>query len=177
MQILLDNLTATIMGGAILLMIITANMSNRESLTDSTAFYSMMMKQEAFAYMLTRDLQGVESLSSIEEASDSTFRFRGHIGDNATLHTIVYKREYVRDYEGTPYYQIYRMVDGEIVGGSGDIITSWRIEAQDATGAKVTDTDAAKQIYVRFDVGSKIGDQAKIEQTYWEASFFPPLLR
>ncbi|HMB92423.1 MAG TPA: hypothetical protein VKP65_16340 [Rhodothermales bacterium] len=177
MQILLDNLTATIMGGAILLMIITANISNRESLTDSTAFYTMIMKQEAFAYMLTRDLQSVERLSSIEEASDSTFRFRGHIGDDATLHTIVYKREYVRDYEGTAYYQIHRMVDGEIAGGSGDIITNWQVEARDVAGVKVSDTDAAKQIYVRFDVGSKIGKQAKIEQTYWEASFFPPLLQ
>lgn len=177
MHIILDNLTATVVGGAILLMLLAVNVSNRESLTDSTAFYGMMMKQEAFAYMLTRDLQGVESLNSIEETSDGTFRFRGHIGDAATLHTIVYKREYVRDYEGTSYYQIYRMVDGEINGGSGDIITSWQIEARDASGSKVTDTDAAKQVFVRFDVGSKLGDQAKVDQTYWESSFFPPLLQ
>ncbi len=186
MQVLLDNMAATIIGGVIFLMLIAVNMSNRESLTDTTAFYAMVRQQEEFAKILTLDLQGVEELHDVaENTADSTFRFRTFIENDPNPHEIVYKRQFVRQKDGLRYHRIVRYVDGQRVGGSADMITTWKVQARDAAGADVGDPDAARQIFVHFDVASLLGRKTNnearfkptVEQTYWEAAFFPPLLQ
>ena len=176
MQVLLDHMAATIVGAIVFLLVMTVNQDKRESLADSTAFYMMIRQQEEFAQTLTRDLQGIEEVLTVEE-TDGSFSFRGYIGDDPTLYTIVYEREYVKDRNGVRQYRIKRLVDDELAGGSADIITDWTIEARNKSGAVAGSASAAVQVNVQFKVASLLGDAAQIENSYWEGSFFPPLLQ
>ena len=176
MQFLLDNLAASLIGMTVFMIMVLVNHSNREALTDSTAFYAMIRQQEEFGQILTRDMQGVEELLTVAEASGS-FSFRGYIGDEPTRHTITYQREQVRVQDGVPYYRIKRLVDGEPDGGSADVITEWTIEGRDPYGSAAGAPESAAQIHIRFEAGSLLGERAEVEQSYWEASFFPPLLQ
>ncbi len=176
MQVLLDHLGATIIGAAVLLIVLQVNQSDRVALTDTTSFYVMIRQQEEFAKILTRDLQSVEALVTAAE-TNSDFSFSGYIGNDPTLYDITYRRELVRQQDGVSYYRIKRLVDGQAVGGSADIITAWEIEGRDASGEPVSDPGAAVQVFVRFEVASLIGKKARIERSYWKASFFPLLLQ
>ena len=176
MQVLLDHLGATIIGAAVLLIVLQVNQSDRVALTDTTSFYVMIRQQEEFAKILTRDLQSVEALVTAAE-TNSDFSFSGYIGNDPTLYDITYRRELVRQQDGVSYYRIKRLVDGQAVGGSADIITAWEIEGRDASGEPVSDPGTAVQIFVRFEVASLIGKKARIERSYRAASFFPPLLQ
>ncbi|MFB3131348.1 MAG: hypothetical protein ACE10K_02370, partial [Rhodothermales bacterium] len=176
MQYLLDHLAAMIIGTAVFLIVLLVNQSDREALTDTSAFYVMIRQQEEFAKILTRDLQSVEALVTAAEANGD-FSFSGHIGNDPTLYDITYRRELARQQDGVSYYRIKRLVDGQTDGGSADIITAWEIEGRDASGEPVSVPGAAVQIFVRFEVGSLIGKKARIERSYRAASFFPPLLQ
>ena len=190
MHILLDNLTATMIATAVILMVIAANLRGRTAMTDATAFYAMIHQQEEFGQILARDLNSVSSLQATAlRTSDSTFTFRGFIGNSSTERTITYKYRLTRVQHGMRYHRVERYVDGQLDGGSGDIITGLKIEARDAFGAPVANTDAAKQIFVRFAVASLTArDQAnpvaqarraqrRVETSYWESSFSPVLLQ
>ena len=176
MHFLLDHLAATVIGATVLLMVLFVQHRSRAALTDSTAFYAMIRQQEAFGLILARDLQSAAELVSVAETNGG-FSFRGHIGDDPTSYMITYERERVRERDGLTYYRIKRLVDGQVDGGSGGSVTEWKIEGRDKFGQPVSDPAAAAQIYVRFEVRSLLGKQAKVKQSYWDASFFPPLLQ
>ncbi len=176
MQVLLDHLGATIIGAAVLLIVLQVNQSDREALTDTSAFYVMIRQQEEFAKILTRDLQSVEALVTAAE-TNGDFSFSGHIGNDPTLYHMTYRRELVRQQDGVSYYRIKRLVDGQTDGGSADIITAWEIEGRDASGEPVSNPLAASQIFVRFEAASLLGKKARIERSNWAASFIPPLLQ
>ncbi len=176
MHVLLDHISATLIGAAVFLLVLTVNQNKREAVADSTAFYMMIRHQEEFAQTVTRDMQGIEALLSVEETKGS-FSFRGYIGDDPTIYTIVYERDYVGERNGVKHYRIKRLVDGMVVGGSADIITDWKIEARNRSGAPAGSTSAAVQVHVQFKVASHLGEAARIENSYWEGAFFPPLLQ
>ena len=176
MHVLLDHLGATIIGAAVLLIVLLVNQSDQEALTDTTSFYVMIRQQEEFAKILTRDLQSVGSLVTAAEANGD-FSFLGHIGNDPTLFEITYRRELARTQDGVSYYRIKRLVDGQEDGGSADVITAWEIEGRDASGEPVSNPLAASQIFVRFEAASLLGTKARIERSYWAASFLPPLLQ
>ena len=62
-------------------------------------------------------------------------------------------------------------------GGSADVIPDWTIKGRDQYGVAVSSPESATQIQIRFEARSLIGEDAEVEQSYWEASFFPPLLQ
>lgn len=191
MHILLDNLTAVLIGGTIFLMAVFVFQSDREALAEATAFYAMIRHQEDFAKIVTNDLQGVSEVLVTEIDPDGWFAFRGFIGDDATPYEIAYQRELVAERDGIIYYRIRRHTRpvGDPTwteeGGSSDVITDWVIEGRDEFGATAGTPAAVAQVYVHFKVGSRLrpsnrlalGETARVDHTMWEASFFPPLLQ
>ena len=188
MHVLLDNMTATMIGMAVILMVVAVNLRERAAMTDATAFYATIHHQEEFAQVLTRDLNSIAEVETITmRSADSTFAFRGFIGNSSTEHAIVYKYRHTRTRNGIRYHRVERYVDGQLDGGSGDLLTSWQIEARDGFGAPVSDPDAARQVFVRFEVASltardranadgRLGPQ-RVETSYWEGAISPLLLQ
>lgn len=191
MHLLLDHITAVIIGGAILLMALTVYQSDREALTEATAFYAMIRHQEDFARTVTNDLQSIEEVYAAEMDADGRFVIKGFIGASSTSYEIAYVREVAREVDGIRYYRIrrYTRFPGALTwkeeGGSADVITDWTIEGRDASGNIAGTPAGITQLFVRFEVGSRLsprtrealGETARVTNTVWEASFFPPLLQ
>lgn len=190
MHILLDNMTATMIGMAVIMMVVAVNLRERAAMTDATAFYAMIHHQEEFAQILMRDLNSIAELQTTGLSdTDSTFTFRGFIGDSSTEHTIVYRYRHTRTHNGLRYHRVERYVDGQLDGGSGDLLTGLQIQARDGFGATVSDPDAAKQVFVRFEVasltarnqanaaGARGAVQPRVETSYWEGAISPLLLQ
>jgi len=180
MQIILDNLGATLIAVTIFLMIFNLNSRNGQTLTETTAFYMVTTQTEAFAKILRRDLQGVADILTITEETQldgsTEFRFDSRIGDDTTRHTIIYRKQASLVRHGIPFYYIERVVDGVVEGGSLDILTDWEIVALNEDAGNITDPDDAAQVYVRFETASPMVEADVVQSIRWETRFFPPLL-
>lgn len=180
MQILLDNILATIVGTLLLFTLFTSSIRQRQVAVRASAFYSSTAQTEAFLQILRRDLQGVSEVHSIaEDATTLTYSFDAQIGSSPVLHTIAYKREYVRMKDDQAIYRIRRLVDGGEQGGSTDMVTAWRIVTLNEEGQPLTGTSSlgsARQIHVHLETTAPFGTMTLDRGLTWEASFVPPLL-
>lgn len=179
MQLLLDNLTATIIASVIVLMMMVVKLRGQETLAETTAFYAMTKQGETFAKVVRRDMQGLADVYTVEEdPADSTFRFKGRVGNDPTLYDITYRREWVKSRDGVDFYQIKRLVDGQPAGNSGPIVTDWEIQALNKDGLPITDpskTADCRQVYVQVEVASSFFETETVKRVNWESTFYPPL--
>ena len=180
MQIILDNLGAAMIAMILFLMIYNVNARNGQSMTETTAFYTMTTQSENLAKILRRDLQGIVNVLTISEASieggGTEFRFVSRVGQDTTKRTIIYRKQPASVHHGAQFYTIERLVDGVVDGGSNDIITVWEIRALNEDAGAITDPDDAAQIFVRFEAATPIFETETVESIKWESRFFPPLL-
>lgn len=179
MQFIFDNLSAILIAGVLFLILVAVNHRTRISAVEASTYYSLKQQQLSFVEILKRDMQNVTELQSItEDTTTLEFRFRARTDPaDSNIRTVVYRREFVKEVEGTPLYQIRRVVDGVADGGSASAIVSWQMVAQNEEGVKVSDVANARQVFVRFEAASPSTEGQTIGRSKWEASFRPPLLQ
>jgi hypothetical protein len=179
MHILLDKLGASIVAATIFLMVFNVNINNKQTMNETTAFYTLTRQTENLAKILRRDLQGIESVITISETAlaggITQFSFVSRIGQDTTKQTIVYRKVPASSDEGIQFYNIERLVNGVANGGSSNIITDWKIEALNEDAGAITDPDDTAQIYVRFEAALPHIETKTVESIRWESRFFPPL--
>jgi len=178
MHLLLDKLSATIIAMVIAAMIFEINLQNEGKLAETSAFLALTTHTEAFAKIMRRDLQGIESVLTTEEepvAGGYEFRFVSRVGQDTTQRTIVYRRELAFERHGLTFYRVKRFVDGDEEGGSHDIITDWKIEALNEDAGAITDPNNMAQVHVLFNSASPVLDTDIVRSMRWESRFFPPL--
>lgn len=171
MHVLLDNLSAAVIGAMIMLMLVRFNTQNGQNLVETAAYYQLSTQTDAFGDILRRDLQGIEEVYTVD-GSSGEFRFKGHIAEEATASVITYKVVKETSARGL---LIERYVDGVLQGGSSDIIAEWNIVALNQQAGAITDPDDAAQILVQFETVPPVGEEGVVEGLIWEASFHPPL--
>ena len=179
MQIIWENLAATILLLGITLTLVIVNERNQRTLTESTAFYSLKTQGIAFADVLKRDLQGVDEVFTHAEV-DSVFRFNTRIGTDTTLREITYRRRWVRRRGEVDFYQIERFMDGTPAGGSMGAVTAWEIQALSEENDTLTvgdDLENCRKIHVRFEAASPFVDTETVDRMRWETTFVPPMRR
>ena len=181
MQFILDNISATIVGSTILLMLVATNHRNMLSSTEATSFYMMSKQSLEFTYTLKHDLQNVSSVVTISE-TDSTFTFYAQTDPaDTTKHQVKYVRSKTGVRDAVNLYQIERFVDNVYAGGSLSTITDWMIEAHNEQGNTIADASDARQIYVRFKMALPIPSTGQIgpavDHMSWEATFQPKLIQ
>lgn len=176
MHILLDNLSAQIITGGLLLMLITVQARGQRTLHEVMGFYALRKQQVSFIDFLKRDLQNVTDASSLDEDPTTlTFTFYGQTDPaDTTAHQVAYKRRLLGTQDGVEVYDVQRFVDGVYAGGSMPTITDWQISARNAEGGAVAAPADARQIYVRFEVLNPFGSHVGMGRTRWEATFRPP---
>jgi hypothetical protein len=181
MQLILDNLSATIIGSVILMALVVINFRNQSAAVESTGNYALNRQMLDFTEVLQRDFQNVSSLETLVE-TDSTFSFFAQVEeDDTTKYHVAYERTQVGVREETPLYSLERFVDGVSTGSSMGVVTDWEIAALDANGAAAASTDDALQIAVRirmitpFEVPGQ--NATSLTETDWEATFRPELLQ
>lgn len=181
MQLILDNLSATLIGSVILMTLLLINFRNQSAAVESTGNYALNRQMLDFTEVLQRDLQNVSSVESLAE-TDSAFAFFAQVEeDDTTKYRVVYERSQVGTRDNLPLYRIERFVDGVSSGSSMGVVTEWEIAALDAAGSQAVDPDQAQQITVRvrmitpFEVPGQ--EATGLTETDWEATFHPELLQ
>lgn len=186
MHLHFDNLTATLIAGAIFLIFVAVVQQSQGGLFDSTSSSTLREQQLAFIDILVRDIRGMTGAVDIEEDPDEkTFTFYSRVGEDTTTQIITYKRESVGEYEGIDFYRIERYTEDRWGGststrdgGSAGTITSWTIEGRNRDNQKPAEgkTDEVEQVFVRFEMNSRY-DVGADEGRTWKATFRPNQLR
>lgn len=179
MQLIFDHLTATLVAGVLLLMLVGVNMRTRVAAFEVQSFYMLRQQQLNFIDVLEHDLQNIAEVVSVEEdPSLFTFTFRGRTDPaDPAVYDIVYRRTWVETRNGVNFYRIERLVDGVAAGGSMSTITAWQIEARNEEGETVADAANARQVYIRFEAALPFREGDTVERVRWESTYRPPMIQ
>lgn len=179
MHFLLDNLSAQIIAGGLLVILLGIQMRGQRAVQEVTSFYALRNQQLAFVEFMKRDMRNVTQVQSTQEnPSDGTFTFQARTDPGLTTpHTVVYRRVWQRKVGGLDQYRVERYVDGALDGMSLSTITAWQIEARNADGVAVGAPADARQIFVHFEAVNPFTSGTAVDHSRWEASFRPPLIQ
>jgi hypothetical protein len=183
MQLLLDHLSATLIGGILLLTLVLVNFRHQNAALESTGNYALNRQMLDFTAVLQRDLKNVSQVETVAE-TDSTFIFFAQTSSaDTTQYEIEYRRIQVDERDGMPLYVIERYVDDALTGSSMGIISEWTIQALETDGTPATTPAEARQIAVQvhmvmpFEITDEKEASSGLEETAWEATFRPALLQ
>lgn len=185
MQLILDNIVASMVGSTVILMMMFVNHQSQMAATEAAGFYIMQKQVMSFTGTVQRDMQNLSSVTTVTEV-DSVFTFFAQVSPtDTTKREVEYRRKSAgqRTVGGSTVqvFQIERWVSGSPAGGSIATITDWNIQAQNAEGNSVADPADTRQISVGFRVIPPIDVQAlegvTIGDTRWEALYRPRMLR
>jgi hypothetical protein len=194
MQFLFDNIVATIVGATVLLMMIATHHRNQLASAEATSYYMLQQQVLDFTSSLQRDMQNVSGAIDLAEKAISedggyvgSFSFMAQISPtDTTKRMVTYRRKkvetrYRKDTGSRDYFQIERVVAGNVTGGSIGTITAWSIQVLNEQGNPATTVGDARQIRIALEAGSpvdvEVRDGVTIRDTRWQSTFRPRMLR
>lgn len=188
MFFLLDHLSAQIIVGGMLLMLVTVHVRGQRAVQEVNQVYALRRQQIAFTDVLRRDLRNATQVMSLnEDAGTRTFSFRALTAPGTGADRLVtYRREWVARVDGVDRYRIDRYVDGVRDGSSMATVTGWEISARNAQGMSVLSAGDARQFVVRLEAANPYRShdasdpyrQAGISaRTQWDGAFHPPRIQ
>ena len=185
MQLIFDNIVATMVGATVILMMMFTQHQTQVAATEAAGFYIMQQQTIDFTGTIQRDMQNLSSVANTKMV-DSTFTFFSQVSATDTTKkqvTYLRKKAGSRVIDGTTValYQIERWIDGAPAGGSIASITEFSIEALNGEGNSISDAADAEQIHVAFRVVPPIRvevvDGLTVGDTRWETTYRPRMLR
>ena len=194
MHFLFDNIVASIVGAVILLVMVATHHRNQLASIEATSYYMLQQQVLDFTSTIQRDMQNLSSIQTLKESADTTetgyvgkFVFRAQTSPtDTTKRLITYRRKNagVRQRKGQAnikLYQVVRLVDGNMTGGSIATLTSWSIQGLNEAGNSASSLGDVKQIKVSMAAATPIEvvtpDGVTIRDTRWESTFRPRMLR
>ncbi len=187
MQFLFDNIVATIVGATVLLMMVATHHRNQLASAEATSYYMLQQQVLDFTSSLQRDMQNVSSAIDLTEKTDSTFSFMAQVSPtDTTKRQVTYRRKkvetrYRKDTGNRDYYQIERLVAGNVTGGSIGTITAWSVQVLNEEGNAAGTVGDARQIRIALEAASPVDvetrDGVTIRDTRWQSTFRPRMLR
>lgn len=183
MQLILDNLAASIITMTIFLMLVAVNHRSQEAEMEAYVFESMRKRQINFIETLRRDMLSLSSMEDIiEDPSDHTFTFYAWYEGESDSMKVVYDRELVEVRDGVELYQVRRLVgpvSGPLVqnGASMGTLTEWSIEARNGQGGEILDPGEAEQVRIEFALISPLAEEQPYQRQQWSATYRPRLLQ
>lgn len=187
MQLIFDNIVASMIGSVVLLILLSAHHRNQVSAAEASVYYMLQQQTMEFTGVIQRDMQNLSSAIDVEETSNE-FRFRAQTElADTTKHVVTYRREDSgtienADGELVSSYRIVRLVDGVVTGGSPSTITNWSIVALNEDEAQVEYPADTRALRVGLTVLPPIDVKANVigpamSGTEWGATFRPRMLR
>lgn len=182
MQLILDNMLASMVGGMVLLLAVAVGYRDMLTTVDATNSYALKQQELTFIKVLQQDLHAAKRVETPEEDPlTKEFRFvRSKSLTDPTEITVTYRREFVEMRDSVALYRIQRIENGNVYDGSSMLtVTDWQIAAwnEDRQPINSTNLSEAAQIYVRFEAAAPFKEDKNVVRSRWEATFHPPLLR
>ena len=158
MQLLLDNLVATVVAGVVGLLLITVNVGHAEGVRDTTRMQAHQAAQAALVEVLEVDLLNAGVLApggapAVAAASGdapftSEFTFYGQVDRSGTGGWITYRTVPAGTLDGSPVVAVERWVEATTgprgsgtpvrTGGAAGVLSQFEIEALAEGGAALT---------------------------------------
>lgn len=186
MQLIFDNIVASMVGASVLLIMIGTHQRNQIAAAEATAHYMLRQQVIDFTDVIQRDMQNLSSVIDVAE-TDSAFRFMAQTDvADTTKREVKYEREYAgtavdEDGVSVAVYRIVRYVDGNVAGGSLSTLSEWAITALNEDEAAILLPGDAAAVRVQLAalppvyVGKNEGKN--MQGTRWQATYRPHLLR
>ncbi len=178
MQLILDNIVATMIAGVLFLVLVAVNQRSRMAAVETSNYYALKQQELTFVETLKRDMQNVTDLQSVkEDPMTLEFRFKARTDPaDTTRQDVAYRRVYKGVRDGLPLYQVQRIVAGQPDGGSMSTIVKWEIVGQSEDGGSCV-AASCRQIYVRFEAINPFQQGETVDRSRWEATFRPTQLQ
>lgn len=186
MQLILDNLLATIIGGTVALVLLTTTLNSNTASVDQTMYYAAKKHAISLTEMIESDFDNIGMgvapvIDPVTEFTDSTISFlRKMDPSDASTVTVRYHRSKVDSVEvdgvKVPGYEVIRYVDGTISGKSPDYVSTFSVTFQDIDGNTVSGWSTASSVAVQMHVAVQATSNAYVHETRWHRTFRPPNL-
>lgn len=185
MNVLLDNLTATIVAMSVLAMLVAMQYRAQEASVERTIAYSAKKQTIEFGKWIQDDIANVgagvsfgsvsvQELTTNNSGNTSLFRFRRKMNavDAAPVdvtYQLVEKDTITVDGSAVYLFELQRRVDGTLNGASPPTVTRFRIEMLDENGMLTTAPSEARQVRVRFSTAMPVSDDrnAYLREAHW----------
>lgn len=186
MQLIFDNIIASMVGGVVLLILVTVHHRNQLAAAEATGYYMLQQQVVDFTGTIQRDMQNMSAAVDVVEV-DSAFRFMAQTDPaDTTKRLVTYKRErrgMVEDSDGNlvDVYQIVRYVGSDVAGGSISTVSEWSVEGlneDESPVAAAADVAAVRvTVHVLPPVLVEPTDGLAMRGAHWQATFRPRMLR
>ncbi len=193
MQLILDNILASIIAMSIFLILVTVNHRSQQTIVEAANYYAMKKQEFNFIEILASDFQNVREVKTKDgqqtcNGVPNSFGFVAAVkissnSNNTEVSEVCYQRELVETRpDGTDIYQIQRYVDGVASGRSMAAITKWSIVAlnEDNQPVQQTSVEDTEAIRIAFETVSPfLQDELRqaVPRTRWQTTFRPRMLR
>lgn len=186
MQLIFDNIIASMIGGVVLLILVTTHHRNQLAAAEASGYYMLQQQVMDFTGTIQRDLQNMSAAVDVVEVDDE-FQFMAQVdAADTTKKLVTYRREsrgQLEDSDGNlvDVYQIVRLVNGSVAGGSISSISEWSVEGLNLDESAVADPADVAAVRIAMHVLPPVlvepTDGLAMRGTRWQATFRPRLLR
>ena len=154
MQLLLDNIVATIVAGVVSVLLITLSVDQAEGTRDVVRLQAHQTVQNSFTEQLERDLTNAGVLTPsgatpIQSVGPGTFSFYGLIDTVGTTGVISYVRVPADSLDGSAVFAVERYVDGVRSGGTAGVLSRFDVRVLTDGGVSVPSGALAQARSVR----------------------------
>lgn len=151
MTVLLDNLAASLVMGALLLMLLTVQHRERMAALEQTSFHAMRQQQITLTETLERDLRNATRFHKRDmSVTDTTFSFDTVLSAGTASKRVEYRIRPRGSRDGQALYQLYRAETGggalTYVAVSPPTLMTWTLTGLNKSGNAAADTADTKQV-------------------------------
>ena len=177
----LDQLTAILVAGVVLLMLLSGGQRASADSVGAASYYALRKQTESFGETVRRDLTALSRPVSTGVTAGS-FSFYARLTPLDDTEALVrYRLVDVGLRDGVMLQQIERTVDGVPSGASPKTVTSWSIRGETETGAAAASAGTVSQVHVDIElalpfVPPPAEGETLPERTRWEATVVPLVL-
>ncbi len=184
MQVLLDHITATMIGGTVLLILAVSQFRTSEAVVDQTSYYASKRQVLEMTEMIEFDFKniglGVPMGSSVfNEVSQDAIEFMMLLDPDDTALSVVRYQKVPTDTleidgEEVPVFEVQRIVNGTVSGRTPGRMSEFVTELRNIEGDPVSSPEDAKTIHVRFSLIPPFNaDKGFLKSSNWTRTFTP----
>jgi len=189
MQFLLDHVSSILVSGAVLLMVLSTNLSAQRAAIEETVAYAAKVQTLNLADYLEDDLlligdgtsDTIEEIDTNGDGQTTLFSFWREDESEVDMlvsYTLTETEEVEIDGESIQLYQLNRFEDGDAAGGGASTLESFTVTMLNSAGNETSGIGAARLLRIRAVNVYPYGDADDMDmfRSYWGITIAPPNL-
>jgi len=179
MNVIIDLLGASLIGGLVMLLVVNLNAYSQETKYASDADLRLQQNAKTLAEIMNDDLRKIGynySGTAITEAEQQRITFNGDINNDGSMDQVSYFLGSKADAEATPNPDdkvLFRVVNSDTIGGPTLGLTDLRFSYLNSKEISTTDPDSVCYVKAEIWVETVLPVGGEYPFTYWEMTINP----